>query len=115
MSLDVRPWRRKALPSEILVTNEYIFPTVKSALLRLFDIRAFLSYDFLGGGGRPSILVGGRERGNEQGEPEHEKSVQNRELEMNSLIGLGFKSSLPFFIFQIPVLVRSHFSLETKA
>ena len=33
--------------------------------------------------------MGGRGRGNEQGEPEHEKSVQNRELEMNSLIGLG--------------------------
>ena len=59
--------------------------------------------------------MGGRERGNEQGEAEHEKSVQNRELEMNSLIGLRFKSSLPFFIFPFPVLVRSHFSLETKA
>lgn len=109
------------MPAEILVSNEYIlFPTVKSALPLLFDIslmniiQAFLSYDFLRGRGRPSILVGGTGRGNEQGEPEHEKSVQNRELKMKSLIGLGFKSLLPFFIFLFPVLVRSHFSLETK-
>ena len=66
-------------------SKKYIFPTVKSALLLLFDIslmsiiRAFLSYDFFGGGGRPSILVRGTGTENEQGEPENEKSLQNRD------------------------------------
>ena len=40
--------------------------------------------------------MGGTGRGNEKGEPEHKKSIQNRELKRKSLIGLGFKFLLPF-------------------
>ena len=43
LSLYVRPWRRKAVPSEILVTKKKkdIFPTVKSTLLILFNISTY--------------------------------------------------------------------------
>ena len=73
------------MPAEILVSNEYIlFPTVKSALPLLFDIplmstiQAFLSYDFLRGGGRPSILVGGTGRGTSKGNPRGEPELETR-------------------------------------
>ena len=39
ISLNVTTWRKKAVPSEISIGNKkYIFPTVKPALLVLFDI-----------------------------------------------------------------------------
>ena len=46
--LYVRPRRRKAVPSEILVKiYRYIFPTVKSALLLLFYVFFLLCIYFL--------------------------------------------------------------------
>ena len=44
LSLYVRPWRKKAVPSERYIffgNKEYIFPTVKSAMLLLFDISTY--------------------------------------------------------------------------
>ena len=57
--LHVRPWRRKAVPSEIsVIFFIYIFPTVKSALLLLFYIFTCCWLDPSLGSG-PSILQAG--------------------------------------------------------